>query len=206
MEQLRRLARRHEFHAYVLPGAQRGRSIGCFRPDPTRSEGLPELVLLGADRNLSTLQVTEEAQTPTSFRASTLSIKDKKIVSRSSRSQELALIGPKATLPQSQTATQLLDPYANNGADPQLAVQTAAQQTSYSLRASGRVIPGCYAGVLRPYQLVTIRVGTTELSGSYLLTKATHRITPSLYTQEFSAKRNGVEQTGAQPDILGKIL
>jgi hypothetical protein len=53
---------------------------------------------------------------------------------------------------------------------------------------------------------VTIRAGTTGLSGSYLLTKATHRITPSVYTQEFTAKRNGVEQPGQQPDLLGGIL
>lgn len=205
IQQLRRLARRHEFHAYVLPGAQAGQSIGCFQRDPTASEGLPDLVLLGSDRNLSTLQVTEEAQTPTRFRARTLSISDKQIVSRTSHLQDLDLIAPKPTQKKDQTGTQVLAPDQNDEDDPDRAVQAAALRTSYSLRATGRVIPGCYGGVLRPYQLVTIRVGDTGLSGNYLLTKATHRITPSLYAQEFTAKRNGFERTGPQPDILKGI-
>ena len=93
-----------------------------------------------------------------------------------------------------------------NLCDPDRAVQAATRRASYSLRTTGRVIPGCYRGVLRPYQLVAIRAGTTALSGTYLLTKATHRITPSVYTQEFNAKRNGVEQTGPAPDLLGGII
>jgi hypothetical protein len=203
---LRDLARRHEFHAYVLPSPTVGTSLGFFASDATSGEGLPDLVLLGTDRNLSNLQVTEEAQEPTRFRARSLSISDKQIVSRTSRLRDLTLLGPQATQPANATGTQHLPPALNREDDPERAVQAAAQRTSYSLRASGRVIPGCYTGVLQPHQVVTIRVGTTGLSGDYLLTKATHRITPSLYTQEFSAKRNGVEKTGAQPDLLGAIL
>ena len=206
MEQLRRLARRHEFHAFVLPGAEPGQSIGCFQPDPTATEGLPDLILLGSDRNLSTFQVTEEAQTPTRFRARTLSISDKQIVSRTSRLQDLEQLGPQPTQPANRTGTQVLSPTQNDEDDPDRAVQAATRRTSYSLRATGHVIAVCYPGVLRPYQIVTIRAGTTGLSGNYLLTKATHRITPSMYTQEFTAKRNGVEQPGQQPDLLGGIL
>lgn len=206
MQQLRRLARRHEFHAFVLPGKEPGESMGCFRPDPTRSEGLPQLVLLGADRNLSTLQVTDDAQGPTQFRASTLNIKDKRIVPGKSRLQELDLLGPGAIQPASETATQLLSPFENNEDNPNRAIQAATLRESYSMRATGRVLPGCYAGVLQPYQIVSIRAGTTKSSGDYLLTKATHRITPSLYTQEFSAKRNAVEEMNPVLALLGKIL
>jgi hypothetical protein len=206
IQQLRDLARRHEFHAFVLPGTQPGRSIGCFLPDPRAGESLPELVLLGSDRNLSTLQVTEEAQTPTRFRARSLSVSDKQIVSRTSRFQDVDVLGPKAPQPESEVATQMLPPDENNEDDPDCAVQAATRRTSYSLRANGRVIPGCYQGVLRPYQLVTLRAGTTAQSGSYLLTKVTHRLTPSLYTQEFTAKRNAVEEPGQQPDLFGGII
>ena len=103
IQQLRQLARRHEFHAFVLPGAKTGESIGCFLPDPTSGAGLPELVLLGSDRNLSTLQMTEEAQTPTRFRARTLSISDKQIVSRTSRLRELDLLAPRPTQTEDRT-------------------------------------------------------------------------------------------------------
>lgn len=206
MQQLRALAHRHEFHAFVLPGPRVGQSVGCFLPDPSSIEGLPELVLLGANRNLSALQVTEESQTPTRFRARTLSISNKQIVSRTSRFQDLDLLGPRAAQPESETATHVLAADENNEDDPDRAVQAATRRTSYSLRTNGRVIPGCYPGVLQPYQLVAIRAGTTALSGTYLLTKATHRITPSVYTQEFNAKRNGVEQPGQPPDLLGGII
>jgi hypothetical protein len=206
MQQLRALAQRNEFHAFVLPGSKAGNSIGCFLPDRTTPDNLPDLVLLGSDRNLSTLQLTEEAQTPTQFRARTLSISDKQITSRTSRLQDLDLLAPQPTQRPSDIGSQVLSPYANDEDDPRRAVQAAAQRTSYSLRATGHVIPGCYAGVLQPFKVVKIRAGTTGLSGNYLITKATHRITPSLYTQEFSAKRNGVEQTGQPPDILGGIL
>jgi hypothetical protein len=206
IEQLRELAKRHKFHVFVLPGAEPGQSIGCFLPDPKKKEGLPDLVLLGGGRNLFNLQVAEEFQTPTRFRARTLTISDKQIVSRTSRFQDLDLLGPKPAQPAKQTATQVLPPDQNNDDDPARAVQAAAQRTSYSLRANGRVIPGCYEGVLRPYQLVTIRAGDTALSGDYLLTKVTHRITPSLYTQEFSATRNAVEEPGKEPDLLKGIV
>lgn len=206
MQQLRDLARRHEFHAFVLPGDKPGESIGCFLPDPTGNGGLPELVLLGADRNLSTLQVTDDAQAPARFRARSLSIRDKQFVSRSSRLQDIDLLGPSSTQPQNETPSQLLPPAQNNEDDPDRAVQAATRRRSYSVRATGRVLPGCYVGILRPYQIVSIRAGTTKSSGKYLLTKATHRITPSLYSQEFRAKRNAAEETSATPALLGKIV
>ena len=39
---LRKLAEAIGFHAYVLPGDQRGKSIGCFLPDPTAPGRLQE--------------------------------------------------------------------------------------------------------------------------------------------------------------------
>lgn len=206
MQQLRDLARRHEFHAFVLPGENPGESIGCFLPDPASSDGLPELVLLGADRNLSSFQVTDDAQGPARFRARSLSIKDKQFVSSTSRLNDLNRLGPSATQPQNETATQLLPPAQNNEDDPDRAVQAATRRRSYSVRATGKVIPGGYSGVLRPYQIVSIHAGSAKSSGDYLLTKAIHRITPSLYTQEFRAKRNAAEETSPAPAPLGKIV
>ena len=60
------------------------------------------------------------------------------------------------------------------------------------------MIPGCYAGVLTPYQKVRVDAGATPYSGDYLVTKVVHRITPSLYTQELEAKANSTtEVSGA---------
>ena len=49
-------------------------------------------------------------------------------------------------------------------------------------------MPGCYAAVLTPYSKVRVDAGATPYSGDYLITKVVHRITPSLYTQEFEAQ------------------
>src|SRR5262249_8705072 len=54
MDLLRRLAQRQGMHAYVLPGAEPGQSVGAFKKFPTHPDGLPPLILLGTDRNVAT--------------------------------------------------------------------------------------------------------------------------------------------------------
>jgi hypothetical protein len=69
---------------------------------------------------------------------------------------------------------------------------------------TGRVVPGCYAGILKPYERVMVRAGTTGLSGEWLLTKVTHTITPNLYTQQFEAKADSREApASASASALG---
>src|SRR5262245_22313655 len=75
MQYLRDLARRNRnYHAYVLPGSQPSQSIGCFKPFPSDTDGLPEMVLLGADRNIEAFNVTNHAQAPGTVQAATVSI------------------------------------------------------------------------------------------------------------------------------------
>src|SRR5262249_14243997 len=57
---LRELARANDRHAYVLPGEERGASVGCFLPDPEGPADLPPLVLIGEGRNLSQASVTQD--------------------------------------------------------------------------------------------------------------------------------------------------
>jgi hypothetical protein len=56
--------------------------------------------------------------------------------------------------------------------------------------------------VLTPYQKVSVHAGTTPYSGDYLLTKVTHRITPSLYTQQFEAKGDSHAEPEAAPESV----
>lgn len=206
MHLLRQLARQNEFHAYVLPGSERGKSIGCFLPDPREIEGLPELILLGERRNLANFDVREDAQSQTRFRGRSLSIVDKQLVAATSRFRDFQLLGPRSAVEEDRTGTQLLSPSQNREEDPTRAVQSAARRASYAFEGSGRVMPGCYTGILRPYQLVAISAGSTPLTGDWLLTKATHRINVSVYTQEFTAKRDAASETNEQPDLLGQIF
>ncbi len=194
---LRELARPHEYHAYVLPGATPGLSVGCFLPDPAEAGTLPPLVLLGSDRNLAEIDVAEESEGPELSRAHTLRIADQQVVTAAVGVQDLPLIRPLPPLESAAPATRLVPPEENDREDPEARARGQARRRSYAFRVTGRVVPGCYGGILRPYERVAVRAGNTGLSGEWLLTKVTHTITPDLYKQEFEAKADSREQPDA---------
>lgn len=182
---LRELARIHDYHAYVLPGERPGSSIGCFLPDPPGPGDLPPLTLLGAERNLANVNVTENSESPTRTQARSLRISDQQIVSAESGVQDLTLMRPLAS---EQSALRQLAPQDVDREDPQARTRGQTRRDAYAYRLSAQVVPGCYAGVLTPYQKVSVHAGDLPFSGECLLIKVTHRITPSLYTQELEAK------------------
>jgi len=193
MQFLRELARPHEYHAYVLPGASPGRSIGCFLPDPAEPGDLPALVLLGSNRNLAELNVVEDSEGPEVSRTHTLRISDQQVETAEVSLRDLSLMRSEAPVDEGDTATRLVAPEDNDREDPESRARGQARRHSYAFRVTGRIVPGCYGGILSPYERVTVRAGTTGLSGEWLLTKVTHTITPDLYTQEFEAKADSRE-------------
>jgi hypothetical protein len=201
MQFLRELARAHEFHAYVLPGEVRGQSVGCFLPDPAAPGTLPPLVLMGADRNLADTQVSEDSEGPQRTQARTLTLTDQRIVSTEAHTQDLALMRPLPPVAEDQSALRQLPPQANDREDPEQRARAETRRASYAFRISGRVVPGCYDAVLAPYQKVRVQAANTPYSGDYLLTKVTHRITPSIYTQQFEAK--GDSRSEPEPPPAG---
>ena len=68
------------------------------------------------------------------------------------------------------------------------AVTARAHNAAYAFSLSSQIVPGCYNGVLTPYQKVKVEAGQTPYSGEYLITKVVHRINLSVYLQEFEAK------------------
>jgi hypothetical protein len=60
LQLMRELARVNDRHAYVLPGEERGASIGCFLPDPEEASDLPPLVMIGDNRSLANVIITED--------------------------------------------------------------------------------------------------------------------------------------------------
>lgn len=185
---LRELARAHEYHAFVLPGDQRGRSIGCFLPDPDGPASLQPLVLMGADRNVADVQVREDSEGPQRTRGSTLRLRDQQVVSAQARTQDLTLMRELPALSDDQAALRQLPPEDNDREDPEVRTRAATRRASYAYRLSARLVPGCYPSVLAPYQKVSVQAGNTPYSGDYLLTKVTHQLTPSVYTQQLEAK------------------
>jgi phage protein D len=205
MRFLRELARAHDFHAYVLPGEQRGKSIGCWRGDPKGPVDLPALIVVGSERNVASVTIRQDQEGPQRTKGRTLRISDQEEVSYDSSSQDLELLADLPPISDDLSALRLVPPEQSQREDPSLRAKALTRESGYAFRVAGRVIPGAYPKALTPYQKVDIRIGETPYSGPYLLTRVTHRITPSIYTQEFEAKGNGQPAAGAGGGALAAI-
>jgi hypothetical protein len=195
---LRALATLNDRHAYVLPGDQPGASIGCFLPDPDGVADLPPLVLIGGRRNLADASITQDPDGGERTAAQVLRVDDQGVTTFETSAEELGLMRNLPALPADLTPRRLMHPSDNTRADPAAAASARARRNGYVYRLTSRVIPGCYAGLLTPYQKVRVDAGATPYSGDYLITKVVHRITPSVYTQELEAKSDSVtEVSGA---------
>jgi hypothetical protein len=192
---LRLLARRQGMHAYVLPGVEPGQSMGCFKPFPTQTDGLPPLILLGSDRNLEMFTPGNDAQRPARVRAYAVSITDKTITERTSKFNNLDLLGQEQAFQQpSNTATQILCPQYGDAVDLDQVVAAEALHSSYAFEATGSVLGDIYPGVLAPYRVITVSGVNLHLSGDYLISHVTHLLTRSYYAQSFTLRRNARSQ------------
>jgi hypothetical protein len=202
---LRELGQANDRHAYVLPGDEPGASIGCFLPDPEDASGLPALVLIGEGRNLANAAVTEDPDGGERTQAAVLRVDDQGVTSFETSAEDLGLMRNLPALPADLTPRRLLHPADNTREDPDAAATAQARRNGYVYKLTSHVIPGCYAGVLAPYQKVRVDAGATPYSGDYLITKVVHRITASVYTQELEAKANSTTEVAgaAVAEALG---
>jgi phage protein D len=192
---LRELARRNGMHVYVLPGETRGESKAAFRKFPVEPDGLPPMILLGANRNIAGFNPHHNAMRPLEVRAASLSITDKSITTGRSSYLDARLMGDApATDAGSPARTRLLPPRQNDSVDLGSRTGGLAEESSYSTTAAGNVIPHRYAGVLLPYRVVLIKASESKLSAKYLITKVTHTLTRSTYTQAFEVLGNAVSE------------
>ena len=194
MRYLRDLARRNqEWHAYVLPGAKPGQSIGCFRKFPEETDGLPAMTLLGADRNIETFNVNNQAQNPATVEGATLAVDHGSVKTASSSFRDATLMGDQpATGGSTNEATARLPPGQSDRINLEDAVKGAARNSALSLEATGSIVPGCYPAVLSPYRWVPVKISDSQFSTKYLITQVTHTLSRSVYKQSFSMKGNGV--------------
>lgn len=188
---LRTLARRNQdWHAYVLPGPVAGQSIGCFKKFKTETDGLPEMVLLGADRNIQSFNVNNRSQNPTTVQGATLGV-DRAVQSSSESPRDATLMGDQAP-DDSQPATAFIPPGQSDRVDLNQATRGAAARSGLSLETTGSIVPFCYPAALSPYRCVSVKISDSAFSTVYLLTRVTHRLTRSVYTQSFSVRGNSV--------------
>jgi phage protein D len=194
MRYLRSLARRNQdWHAYVLPGSTAGASIGCFKKFPTETDGLPDMILLGKDRNIHSFNVNNRSQNPATVEAATLSVDHGTVMSGSSSFRDATLMGDQPPdQNNSRPATTQLPPGQSDRVDPNEAARGAAAVSGLSLEATGSVEPFCYPAALSPYRCVAVKISDSAYSTVYLITQCTHTLTRSVYTQSFSVKGNAV--------------
>jgi hypothetical protein len=193
MQKLRELARRNGCHVYVLPGPAPGTpSIGCFKGDPPGNASLPPLLLLGSSRNLTDVTATEDPESSAFTTVHTLRFGDQQIGSYTTRNADQTLLGPR---PAATPATRQAAPAeAARSEHPRAAAAARDRLRNYPVKYRGRLLPGCYPGILQPYQKIELHAGAAVTSTVLLLTKVTHRITPSMYTVEFEGRGNSLAE------------
>lgn len=202
MQILRRLARRHHMHAYVLPGARPGASVGAFRAFPKTTDGLPPLTLVGDGRNLERFDPRTDARRPADVRAATLSLRDKRITTSRATAADAQLLGDAPAVSAGQSRpSRLLRPGHSDTVDLDQRTRAEADRLSHATDATGAVMPFYYGDVLSPYRVVSVQLSDSSLSGDYLLTRVTHTLNRSVYKQEFGALRNAA--SSAAPGAPG---
>jgi hypothetical protein len=206
MQLLRTLARRQGMHAYVLPGDSPGQSVGAFKRLPRETDGLPDLVLLGDDRNVGAFHASSNQQQPSTVQTFSLDVTDKTVTQATSSFRNLELLGDQATVREGDAATRLASPGADDLVDPTQRVGGEADRDSFAFTARGSVLSECYTGVLSPYRVVRVRGVVTALNGDYVIKRVSHRLTRSDYSQSFELLRNAVATAQGSAGLLGGIF
>ncbi len=206
MQLLRQLAREHGLFLYVKPGESPGTSIGVFKRPTWEAGDLPELLLLGEERNVAKFQAAFDAQKPLTAAASSVSIADKSELSSETDAADVEALGDKAAHDLATPAKTLLTGTREEQSDLDQATAAAVNLSSFAYTASAEVSAGGYPGVLQPYQIVTVAGVGGYLSGDYLISRVTHAIRDGGYSQKFELKRNARSSGGGGNGGLGGIF
>lgn len=207
MQFLRELARRHGMFVYVEPGAEAGSSRGIFKyPDLTPGD-YPELLLIGAERNINQFNAEFDALRPLKARAGSVNAIDHSELNSEADSSDLNLLGDTAVHDIVTPGTMLLARTREESSDLDAATVAAVNHSSWAYTASAEVVADSYAAVLLPYKRVTVAGAGGYLSGDWLISHVTHTITDAGYRQSFNLRRNA-RSTGASggDNPLGGIL
>ena len=195
MQFLRAQAHQRGWHAYVLPARERGQpSRFCYKPKARAVTSLPALQLIGDDRTLNGFHVEANPEGPQHTSGARIDFAEGRLAATtmSSTAQQLMAEQPAAKRP----AQRLADPRNGAGLQPDVIAEADTAMAMYAFRATGRVVPFRYNAVLTPYEVVSVRAGKVAASADYLIRKVTHTLTRNLYTQEFEAVSDSINQVG----------
>jgi phage protein D len=190
MQLLKELARRHGMFIYVKPGESPGTSIGVFKRPSWEPGDLPELLLLGEERNVARFSAEFDALKPLAAAAYHVSIADKSELVSETESADVEPLGDEAAHDVVTPARSLLARTREEQSDLDEATAAAVNLSSFAYTASAEVDADTYSGVLQPYQVLTVAGVGGTLSGDYLISRVTHVIEDEGYRQQFELRRN----------------
>lgn len=190
MQLLRVLARRFGMFVYVEPGEQPGQSVGVFEAPSAREESLPDLILLGEERNIGSFSAEFDALRPLAPKSASVKAIDRQSISAQAPAADLAPLGDEAVHTVVSAPATLLAHTREEQSDLDAATLAVANVSSWAYSASGEVDNDLYPAVLRPYRKLRVRGVGPQLSGDYLVARVSHHIDDSGYRQQFSLSRN----------------
>lgn len=197
MALLRLLARRFGMFVYVEPGGQPGRSVGVFEPPTAHDDSLPELLLLGAERNIARFAAEFDALRVLAPRASAVTAIDKRSVSASAAAAGSDALGDEPSHGIVSASVTLLAHTREEQSDLDAATAAVADLSAWAFTARGEVDNDLYPAVIRPYRKLAVRGVGGQLSGDYLVSRVTHEIDDAGYRQRFALARNARSGGGA---------
>jgi phage protein D len=192
---LRRLARRNGFQVYVLPEPNSGVETGYFAPLSTSGSPVATLAVHAGDStSVIDLKIANDMLRPTQAVADGLDAQHS--AQNGNVSTTSSTVGRTSTVGQlpKPTKLRLSGTGLTNSTDLQRAAQAAVDRSSYALVATGRV--PATVGPLVPGTVISLSGAGDAYSGPWVLRQVKHTIAPGSYTQEFTAARNGVGNTG----------
>lgn len=218
VEMLRSIAEPYDLHVYAVPDKVGHSKLFVTR---LRLQGMPDaptLFLNGADRNIETFQARNDVSQATRYQFQTFDTAAVKVGEDTlttkwsdaddGRSQlpgkpppppvkrvgpAVQLLGAESTVKDlGRLGTQILSPYISAFRDVVEVGARAQQRSSYTITANGSVRYGCYHGVLRAYDLVTVSGVNAKLCTTYVVREVTHTLSRSEYRQDFTLMTNSV--------------
>jgi phage protein D len=197
MQLLRELARRHGMFVYVRPGDTPGNSVGVFTRPQTTSSDLPEILVLGANRNVNAFSAYFDALRPLTSRANSVRITDQTLLSSEAAASALSPQGDEAVHDIVTPGVALLARTREDSVDLDAATAAAVDHSSWAYAARAEVVADMYAGVLSPYNVITVSGAGGHLSGDYLISRVTHLLNDENYKQQFTLRRNARSRGGS---------
>ncbi len=205
MQMLKELARRHGLFVYVEPDSAPGTSVGYFVRPVLAGGEFPQLLLMGAERNINRFSAEFDALRPLRARAANLAIAGLQPLESESQASDLQAQGEEPVHDVVEAGVALMARTREMPEDLDAATAAAVNHSSWAYSANAEVQADLYGAVLRPHRVVSVAGAGARLSGEWLISRVTHTLRDTGYSQSVALKRNA-RSAGAGAALPGGIF